>query len=190
MQKRVGCVLANIGAETLSIIVFEDATPISVKVFPVGATDITNDLALGLRISPEEAEQLKQGAVLGAPYPKRKIDDVIAKRVNDMFKLVESHLKKIGKDELLPAGIILTGGGSSIQTMSDLAKAVLRLPSRVASLEGGAGAKMQLKDGSWAVAYGLTIWGLQGSDLEGPNNDSGIGEAFKSMWRWFKRFLP
>ncbi len=190
MQKRVGCVLANIGAETLSIIVFEDATPVSVKVFPVGATDITNDLALGLRIAPEEAEQLKQGAVLGAPYPKRKIDDLIAKRVNDMFKLVESHLKKIGKDELLPAGIILTGGGSSIQTMSDLAKAVLRLPSRVASFADGTNGKMQLKDGSWAVAYGLTIWGLQGSELEGPESAGGIGEAFKGAWRWFKKFLP
>src|SRR6202142_3495437 len=61
MQKRVGCVLANIGSETLSIIVFEDTTPISLKVFPIGAADITNDIALGLRISPEDAEQLKQG---------------------------------------------------------------------------------------------------------------------------------
>ncbi|MCU1386584.1 MAG: cell division protein FtsA, cell division protein FtsA [Acidobacteria bacterium] len=190
MQKRVGCVLANIGAETLSIVVFEDTTPISVKVFPIGATDITNDIALGLRISPEEAEQLKQGAVLGAPFPKRKIDDLIAKRVNDMFKLVESHLKKIGKDELLPAGIILTGGGSSIQTMPDLAKAVLRLPSRIASFADGAASKMQLKDGSWAVAYGLTIWGLQGSDMEAPQGGGSINEALSQSWKWFKKFLP
>lgn len=189
MQKRVGCVLCNIGSETLSMIVFEDMTPISVKVFPMGAADITNDLALGLRIAPEEAEQLKQGAILGAPFPKKKIDDLIAKRVSDMFKLVEAHLKKIGKDELLPGGVILTGGGSSVQTISDLAKAVLRLPSRVASLADSANAKMQLKDGSWAVAYGLTIWGLQGSDLE-PATDNGFTDAFRGAWRWFKKFLP
>ncbi|MDO8548503.1 MAG: cell division protein FtsA [bacterium] len=190
MQKRVGCVLANIGSETLSIIVFEDATPISIKVFPVGAADITNDIALGLRISPEEAEQLKQGAVLGAPYPKKKVEDLIARRVSDMFKLVESHLKKIGKDELLPAGIILTGGGSGVSTMSDLAKAVLRLPSRVASLAEGAASKMQLRDGSWAVAYGLTIWGITaGGDLEqAPQSD--FIDIFKNLWRWFKKFLP
>lgn len=190
MQKRVGCVLANIGSETLSVIVFEDATPISVKVFPVGASDITNDIALGLRISPEEAEQLKQGAVLGAPYPKKKIDDLIARRVSDMFKLVEAHLKKIGKDELLPAGVILTGGGSGISTMSDLAKAVLRLPSRVASLTESAASKMQLKDGSWAVAYGLTIWGItSGGDLEHAQQST-VGDIFKNLWRWFKKFLP
>lgn len=190
MQKRVGCVLANIGSETLSIAVFEDATPISVKVFPTGASDITHDIALGLKISPEEAEQLKQGAVLGAPFPKKKIDDLVARRVSDMFKLVEAHLKKIGKDELLPAGIVLTGGGSSVQTMADLAKAVLRLPSRIAAIEGP-NAKMQLKDGSWAVAYGLTIWGLTaGGDIEQGGNDSGMGDIFKGFWRWFKKFLP
>ncbi|OGC80770.1 cell division protein FtsA [Candidatus Adlerbacteria bacterium RIFCSPLOWO2_01_FULL_51_16] len=190
MQKRVGCILANIGAETLSTVVFEDTMPISVKVFPMGAADITNDIALGLRISPEEAEQLKQGAVLGAPYSKRKVEDIITRRVSDMFKLVEAHLKKIGKDELLPAGVILTGGGSSVATMSDLAKAVLRLPSKTATLADGPAAKMQLRDGSWAVAYGLTIWGFtQGDGLE-THEGSGIFDIFSYFFRWFRKFLP
>ncbi|MDB5224998.1 MAG: cell division protein FtsA, cell division protein FtsA [Candidatus Adlerbacteria bacterium] len=189
-QKRVGCILANIGSETLSIVVFEDTVPISLKVFPVGAADITHDLALGLRIAPEEAEQLKVGAVLGSPYPKKKVDDLISRRINDMFKLVDAHLKKIGKNELLPGGIILTGGGSSIQTMSDLAKAVLRLPSRVAALTEGAASKVQLRDGSWAVAYGLTIWGFtQGGDLEQPS-DHGIKDLFSGLFRYLKKFLP
>jgi cell division protein FtsA len=189
MQKRVGCVLANIGSETLSIIVFEDSAPVSIKVFPVGASDITNDLALGLRISPEEAEQLKMGAVLGAPFPKKKIDDIIARRVSDMFKLIEAHLKKIGKDELLPAGVVLTGGGSGIATMSDLAKAVLRLPSRVASLTD-ASAKVQLRDASWAVAYGLTVWGLGANGEEDEADPSTFSEITRGFWRWFRRFLP
>lgn len=190
MQKRVGCVLVNIGSETLSIIVFEDSIPISVRVFPVGGTDITNDLALGLRISPEEAEQLKSGAVLGAPFPKRKIDDLISRRVSDMFKLVEAHLKKIGKNELLPAGVILSGGGSAVHTMSDLAKAVLHLPSRHATLAEGVNSRVELKDGSWAVAYGLTIWGFtQGNEFEGRDSSS-IGEALQAALRWLKKFLP
>ena len=190
MQKRVGCVLANIGSETLSIIVFEDDLPISIKVFPTGAADITNDLALGLRISPEEADQLKHGAVLGAPFPKRKIDDLISRRMQDMFKLVESHLKKIGKDGLLPAGIILTGGGSSVQTVSDIAKAVLRLPSQTAALSKSAGSKVQMRDGSWAVAYGLTIWGFtQGNGLE-ASSQIGIQDITYIFWRFIKKLLP
>jgi cell division protein FtsA len=190
MQKRVGCVLANIGSETLSIIVFEDTVPVSIKVFPAGSTDITNDLALGLKVSPEEAEQLKQGAVLGAPYPKRKIDDLVNRRVQDMFKLIEAHLKKIGKNELLPAGVILTGGGSAIQTMEHYAKAVLKLPSRTAMLEGATAERMQLRDSSWAVAYGLTIWGFsEGGDFE-PGEQSTAGELLRGAGRWLKKFLP
>jgi cell division protein FtsA len=190
MQKRVGCVLANVGSETLSVVVFEDTMPVSVKVFPVGSSDITNDIALGLRISPEEAEQLKQGAVLGAPYSKRKVEDIVSRRVSDMFKLIEAHLKKIGKNDLLPAGIILTGGGSSVATMTDLAKAVLRLPSRTAVLAEGPAAKMQLRDGSWAVAYGLTIWGFtQGDEFE-HHPHGGFLDVFAHLWRWFKKFLP
>lgn len=190
MQKRVGCVLANIGSETLSIVVFEDSIPVSIRVFPVGGNDITNDLALGLRISPEEAEQLKHGAVLGSTFPKRKIDDLIGRRVSDMFKLIEAHLKKIGKNELLPAGIILTGGSSSLHTIADLAKAVLKLPSRHAALAEGSNAKVELKDATWAVAYGLTIWGFtQGNDMENAPQ-SGFSDVMRLAARWLKKFLP
>lgn len=189
-QKRVGCVLANIGSETLSVIVFEDDIPISLKVFPVGASDITHDLALGLRISPEEAEQLKQGAVLGSTFSKKKIEDVIGRRVSDMFKLVESYLRKIGKSELLPAGIILTGGGSSVETMADLARATLKLPSRHASVAEGPGSQVKLVDATWAVAYGLTIWGFtQGGEFEqGPQ--MGARDAFRSFFSRLGKFLP
>lgn len=190
MQKRVGCVLANIGSETLSVIVFEDALPISIKVFPMGSSDITNDLALGLKVSPEEAEQLKQGAVLGAPYSKRKIDELVNRRIQDMFKLIEAHLKKIGKNELLPAGVILTGGGSAIQTVEQLAKAVLKLPSRTAMLEGATAERMQLRDSSWAVAYGLTIWGFSEGDDYEMGDSSTMGEMLRGAGKWFKKFLP
>ncbi len=189
-QKRVGCLLANIGAETLSIIVFEDNVPISIKVFPMGAGDITNDIALGLKISPEEADQLKMGAVLGVSYPRKKLEEIISHRLSTMFKLVEAHLKKIGKDALLPAGIILTGGGSGVATISDLAKGVLRLPSRVATLVAGEAGRMQLKDGSWAVAYGLTIWGFNQGEDDVPREKGTVAEAFSNLWKTFKRFLP
>ncbi len=189
MQKRVGCILLNIGAETLSAIVYEDSLPVSLKVFPVGSSDITNDLALALRISPEEAEQLKNGAVLGATYPKRKVDDTIARRLQDMFKQVEQYLKKMGKDSLLPAGAILTGGGAQTALIIVAAKATLRLPARVATL-GEDNSRWQLNGGNWAVAYGLTVWGADGgAELEGSLG-GGIADMAKSAWRWFKKFLP
>ncbi len=188
MQKRVGCILLNIGSETLSAIVYEDSLPISLKVFPVGSADITNDLALSLRISPEEAEQLKAGAVLGATYPKKKVDDTIARRLHEMFKQVEQYLKKLGKDSLLPAGAVLTGGGAMAPFVIEAAKAVLRLPARIASL-GEDSARWQLNGGNWAVAYGLTVWGASGAELEGGFG-GGFTDILKGLWRWFKKFLP
>lgn len=186
-QKMAGCVLANIGSSTLSVAVFEGGIPISLKVFPMGSTDVTNDIALGLKIPLEEAQQLKHGAITHATYPKKKLEDIIASRLSDMFELIEAHLKKIGKDGLLPAGVIITGGGSSIANISDLARATLRLPARVASLSVGEG-KIQLRDASWAVAYGLAVWGFTADD-----SDSGIkltSRAGHGVWGFIRQFLP
>ncbi len=185
-QKRAGCVLANIGAETVSIVVFENNTPISMKVFPIGSTDITNDIALGLKIPLEEAEKLKRGHSAGVTYSKRKLDEIVGARLSDIFELIDAHLKKIKRDGLLPAGIIITGGGSGIATIQDLAKASLRLPSRIATLDPGQNGKV--RDASWAVAYGLCMWGFSGEE-----EDSGIRIARNtgnSILVWLKQFLP
>lgn len=184
-QKMVGCVLANIGAETLSIVVFEENTPISLKVFPTGSTDITNDIALEFRVPLSEAEQLKRGVVTGSTLPQKKLDDIVAAKLRQMFSLVQDHLKKINRAGLLPAGIILTGGGSGIATLEDYARVALRLPSETAGLRLG---EQRLKDASWAVAYGLCIWGASSdSDTVGIENARATGVKFLS---WFKQFLP
>ncbi len=131
-QKEVGCVLANIGASTVSVVVFEEGLPISLEVFPIGSTHITNDIALGLQIPLEEAEKLKIGYGSDiSSAPKRKLSDIIDARLNDIFEIIESHLKKINRNEMLPAGIIMTGGGSSLFSLEEIAKASLKLPSRI-----------------------------------------------------------
>ena len=185
-QKRAGCVLANIGAETVSIVVFENSTPISIKVFPLGSNDITNDIALGLKIPLEEAEKIKRGGMSSANYSKRKLDEIIAARLTDIFELIQAHLKKIQRDGLLPAGIIITGGGSGIATVQDLARASLKLPSRIATLDTGQNGK--IRDASWAVSYGLCMWG---ANDEEENETIGITKHTKNkIINWFSQFLP
>lgn len=179
-QKMAGCVLANIGAETVSVVVFENGIPVSLEVFPIGGTDITHDIALGLRVSLEEAESIKLGAITGTPYPKKELERIIEARLSDIFDLIEAHLKKIGRNGLLPAGIILTGGGSGIHTVEELARAALRLPSRIGLLPLSEDGK-PIKDASWAVAYGLTIWGFTGDGHGGHGDD--IGAIGKKIWR-------
>jgi len=194
-QKVAGCVLANIGSETVSVAVFENNIPISLEVFPIGSTNITHDIALGMKISLEEAEMLKRGGLVNADYPKKKLDDIISSRLSDIFELVEAHLKKIGRSQLLPAGIIITGGGAGITTIEDYAKASLRLPSRIAHIEIGNREKT-MRDSTWAVAYGLCFLGLnQEQDLPvSMASISGIlkrpGKLGKSARHWFSKFMP
>lgn len=184
-QKVVGCVLANIGAETVSVVVFEENTPLSLKVFPNGGSDITNDIALELRIPLGEAEQLKRGAVIGSSHPQKKVDDIIARQLKAVFALVQAHLREIGKHGLLPAGIIITGGGASIAGIDESARSNLRLPATLAPLRLG---DQQLKDATWAVAYGLVTWGASSdSDTVGIENAKAAGVKFLG---WFKQFLP
>lgn len=188
-EKKAGCVLANIGSETVSIVVFDNGTPISVKVFKIGSMDITKDIALGLRISIEEAEQLKLGAITHSTYPRKKLDDILAARLTDIFELIDNHLKKLGKNQLLPAGIILSGGGSGIGPIKDIAEHSLKLHSKIASLSIAPDAKM--KDSSWVVAYGLTIWGLTGADgLASPRFKAVAAHLGHSITAFFRQFLP
>lgn len=194
-QRTVGSVLVNIGAETVSIAVFENDIPISLQVFQLGSTDITNDIAIGLKIPLEEAEKMKIGSSIPSvkqktsrARSKNKLDEIIEARLCDIFELVESHLKKIGRNGLLPAGIVLTGGGSGIATIEDIAKAVLNLPSSVAHPTALSNTnKHAIKDSLWLVAYGLCLYGFNNQKEQ---NKTSIDDIIESLKSWMKPFLP
>lgn len=188
-QKIAGCVLANIGAETISIVVFENNLPVSLEVFPIGSTDITNDIALGLKIPLEEAENIKMGGIGTANFSKKKLDEIISARLSDMFELIENHLKKIGRNGLLPAGIFITGGGGGIGTIEDFAKAALKLPSRIATLTIG-DQKTTVKDSTWAVAYGLCMLGLSKEEKVNLGLRNRMSKSSEKVFSWIKQFLP
>ncbi|MEK7642442.1 MAG: cell division protein FtsA [Patescibacteria group bacterium] len=188
-QKIAGCVLANIGAETVSIVVFENNIPLSLEVFPIGGMDITSDIALGLKISLEEAESIKLGGITSTSYSRKKLEEIISARLGDIFELVENHLKKIGKSGLLPAGIVITGGSSSIGFIEDLARTYLHLPSRIAPLADPQ-SRLQLKDSSWSVAYGLCIVGSIPEEEERLGFKKHGKNILGNITKILKQFLP
>ncbi len=192
-QKIAGCVLANIGAETTSIIVFENNTPVSMEIFQIGSNDITNDLALGLKVSIEDAELIKLGQGKYGEFSKRKIEEIVVARLSDIFDLIEDHLRKIDRSGLLPAGIILTGGGSGVPNIEELSRIALRLPAKQSRLKIEGNTKSMFRDFEWAVAYGLVILGLTNEDDD--SIDMGLGRRWlhktrQSLWAWIKQFLP
>jgi cell division protein FtsA len=172
-QKIAGCVITNIGAETTSIMVFENNVPVSMEVFQIGSNDVTNDIALGLKISIEDAELIKLGQGKIADFSKRKLDEIVVARLSDIFDLIEDHLRKIDRSGLLPAGIILTGGGSGISNIEELAKIALRLPSKQGRVKLEGNTKNMIHDYEWSVAYGLVQINLTPSE-NGDIGNSGI----------------
>jgi len=193
-QKIAGCILANIGSETSSIIVFENTIPVSLEVFPFGSNDVTNDIALGLKVSLEDAERIKLGNDNGILYSKKKLDEIIIARLSDIFDLIDDHLQRIDRSGLLPGGIILTGGGAHLPNIEELARMALHLPAKQAKISIQGNIKGVSKENEWAVAYGLALLGLGNDDspivgiqMEGSKIFS---DFFKALFQWFKKFLP
>lgn len=190
-QKIAGCVLTNIGAETVCIAVFENNIPISLEVFPIGSTDITNDIALGFKIPLEEAEQIKLGGITATAFPRKKLEEIIEARLSDIFELIEAHLRKIHRSGLLPAGIILTGGASATTSLEEFARAALRIPSKVGHLSfGSLGENRHREDMGWAVAIGLCILSLSQEKGDSDYRVGNIKEIGSNILSWFKQFLP
>ena len=119
------------------------------------------------------------------------MNEIINARLSDIFDIIEAHLKKLGKNNLLPAGIVITGGSAALTGIEDFAKTTLKLPSKVAYMDSMKNTKYKTTDTSWSVAYGLCIMGvdhaeesigikLVGKSKRGATN---VGE-------WFKQFLP
>lgn len=188
-QKTAGVCLANIGSQTLSVVVFDNDTPVSLKVFPVGSDDITNTIALSFQIPLPEAEQMKRGAVTGSDISQKKIETIITARLKDMFTLMNAHLKEIGRQRLLPAGVVITGGGSGMTSASDIARMVLKLPSQLGQV--GQLARSATVDATWAVAYGLCRWAYaEDATTRGHTLGEVLGEWWDSLKQSIRSLLP
>jgi cell division protein FtsA len=201
-QKELGVCLLDIGAGTTSLAVFEEGELIHFSVLPIGSLNITNDIAVGLKVDPEIAERIKieyGSCFLKGKNERQKIDigegeplifyqkflsDIITSRLAEIFDLANKELKKISKEKLLPAGVVLTGGGAKIPGIVDLAKTKFKLYCRLGKPKG----ILNLEDDlSFSVLAGLALTGL---DFEGKGEFEIKGGIFSKIKRFFKIFLP
>jgi len=150
-QKELGVCLLDIGGGTTDFVIWQEGDLVHTAVFPIGSNHITNDLAVGLKTDIELAEQIKRefgSCCSRGGSKKEKIDagngeiltfshkalvNIIEARVSEIFDLVQTELKKVLAEGLLPAGVVLTGGGAKLPKIIDLAKKELKLPARIDS---------------------------------------------------------
>jgi cell division protein FtsA len=183
-QKDLGVVMVDIGFGTTTLVVYQEGKMLMTKVFPVGAGNITNDIAIGLKCSVQTAEAIKLtfGCAFAREVPikekvslsqfeegqsneisRRYIAEIIEARVREIFSLINDELKTIGRSGKLPAGIILCGGGAKAAGILDLARdelkmsAQLGLPNLSDFEASHAQITNEIDDSDMAVACGLIL---------------------------------
>lgn len=219
-QRDVGTVVINIGSTTSSIAVYEEGELLHAAMIPIGSDHITRDIANVLRTSLDIAERIKRNHAtaaadsinkyeeldlqhLGAEKSElvsvRFISDIARARVEELFEKVEEELKAIDRSGMLPAGAVLTGGGSKLHGMVDVAKDTLRLPASLAVVQiPGTPMLDVLQDPSFSTAVGLVLWGYQterDANYSANQKQSGkSGEFMKKLGspikKIFRSFIP
>lgn len=186
-ERQMGAVVCDIGGGTTDLAIYIDGDIWHTMVLAVGGNHITSDIAHGLRLSIQQAEDVKKqhGHALasevgeneiitvrsfGQEGPqqvnRRDLASIIEARVEEIFLLVLQEIKRSGYDGLLPAGMILTGGSSLLPGMRALASNVLGLPVRVARPENLIGLTDQLHSPAYSTSVGLLHWALLMSETE------------------------
>ncbi|PIS30878.1 MAG: cell division protein FtsA [Candidatus Portnoybacteria bacterium CG_4_8_14_3_um_filter_40_10] len=214
-QKELGVLVLDLGSATTGFCVFEEGDIIDSCVLPVGSGHITNDLAIGLRTSIDVAEKIKleYGSVLpdeinkketisleklgGEPgnVSRQKVAEIIEARVAEIFDLAQKRLKQIDRAGLLPAGVVLVGGGAKLPGLVDLAKERLRLPAQIGFPVNFEGVIEEVDDPCFATVLGLILCaGEQSEELRGRRSNvfdfSSLAPVVKKFKNWFKSFLP
>ena len=213
-QKELGVALVNIGGATTSIMVFEEGDVMHTKVLPIGAGHITNDIAIGLRTSIDIAEKVKleygnclvdeidkrDEVDLAAVDPsedtrvsRKHVSEIIEARLEEILKLVNNELEKIERSGLLPAGIVITGGGAKLPGLIEFAKRSFRLPASFGLPKDIISAIDRVNDPSFSTAVGLALWGANlKSEKKGMTlpSFSSINQVTGRMKKWFQSLMP
>jgi cell division protein FtsA len=182
-EKELGCVLIDVGSGTTSITVYVDGSLAYSGVIPVGAKNVTNDLAIGLRVSLETAEKIKVAlsdkrpkeigesdemdleklgvAEIKKVSKKTLLEGIIRPRLNEIFSMVKIELEKESLINRIPSGAIITGGGAETAGVIESAKRMLSLPVRIGSPKGVGGLIDDIISPSFATSVGLLLYGAR-----------------------------
>lgn len=219
IERQMGVAVCDIGGGTTDLALYVDGHVWHTMVLAVGGNHITNDIATGLRLPLNQAEEIKKkyGYALksgvgaedtfsvrsfGEEQPikvsRQDMAHIIEARIEEIFSLTLQEIKRSGYDGLLPAGMVLTGGTSALPGIRQLASQVLGLPVRTAQPENLVGLVDQLKSPAFSTGVGLLHWAaaLADNDLSstrGQKSSRGKPENpvnLESVKDWFKRLLP
>jgi len=209
----LGVCLIDIGAGTSDVVVYNEGSALHYAVLPVGGNHVTNDIAIGLRTTLAEAETLKLnyghtlpevipseeridvrqvGGDRLQPTPRRFLAEIIGPRMREIFQLAREEVRRSGYDGLLPAGVVVTGGGARLMGTTDAAQAVFDSAVRLGLPMGIGGLADRVAGPSHAVGVGLVKWGARMAPPRPTNGRAmhGNGQsAYQHIARWLRDFF-
>lgn len=207
-ERELGTALIDIGGGTTDLAVFNEGNICHTKVLPFGGNHVTRDVAVGLRVSLEEAEAIKVKSGLASRrladptsvikvkdiYSHRarsvltaNLADIIGARMEEMFAMVKRELDAAGMTKLLAGGVVLTGGASQLKGIEKLAHESLGVPARVGRPTNIAGPAAIIRNSVYATGVGLLLYsaahaGTEEQDVPGA---AGLSEITGRIKYWF-----
>jgi len=214
-QREIGVLMLDIGSQTTNFAVIEEDQLLATGSIPLGSGHITNDLAIGLRTSIDIAEKIKinlgqampaavkQKTVSGKEYGYEDGDidptlvaDITEARLNEILVMVKDQLRKVNKDSLLPAGAIVTGGGSLQSGLLGLIRETLKLPAAKGDIQSElSGMVDNVSSPDYATSIGLVLWALEANkDMPRPwfnwHAPDSLRDVVNKTKDIFKNLLP
>jgi len=218
-EKRQGVILADIGGGTTEIAVFVEGAVFHTCVLPVGGYHLTHDLVAGLRAPYSQVEELKieYGCALPSQVDaeetveveafggqrmkevsRRRIAEILQARVEEILEMIYIDVKRAGFDDVVAAGLVLSGGTAALTGINDLSELVLRMPVRTGIPRGIHGLADALNSPAYATSVGLLHWAAQETSGNG-HKDGGAGLKLPELelkgvlaaaQKWFKTLIP
>lgn len=202
-EREQGVVLADIGSGTTDIAIFAEGSVIHTSVLPVGGYHLTRDLVVGLRMPYHAADELKRqygcviesardgemvrveafGAERQREFTVRKIGEILQARAEEMLEMVYMEVRRAGYEEMLSAGLVLTGGSANLAGLPQLAERVLGIPARIGVPQRLDGIVEEMGQPGYATAAGLLDWALSANPVEGRMVSAAQSFDLSKVWR-------
>jgi cell division protein FtsA len=212
-EKDLGVAVADIGAGTTDLALFLDGSPFHTVVLPIGGNNVTNDVAIGLKTSLQSAEELKirhgtcdlrsvapeeliQVETIGEPpgrtVQRAEMSGIIDARMRELFEKIGEEIRAASQGGMLPAGVVLTGGGAQLAGVAELGREVLQMPVRVAAPAGVGGLVDHLLTPAFSTSIGLLLWGAHAvaEGEPGRYESAPAGGALGRAREWLRNLFP
>lgn len=207
-EKELGVCVVDIGGGTTDIAIFTGGAIRHTAVIPIAGDQVTNDIAMALRTPTQNAEEIKikhacaltqlAGAEETIKVPsvgerpprdlsRQALAEVVEPRYEELFTLIQSELRRSGFEDVVAAGIVLTGGTSTMEGVVELAEEIFHMPVRLASPQGIAGLADVVNNPIYSTGVGLLMYGLQQQATgNAPKNRAEESETFMGKIKtWF-----